>query len=127
LIVDMKQNERYSFKIQGKHPLHFFYAADKENFKPDVTTLASVYPNPVTSTVTFPVFIANSNATVQLEIYDNMGKVVKTILNSSNVQGLHMEQWDCLDSQGARVAPGMYIYRFVGENHVVQTGKLVVK
>ncbi len=126
-IVDMKQNSQYNFKIQGKHPLHFFYAVDKESFKPDITSLASVYPNPVSTTATFPVFVANSSERVQIEIYDNLGKVVKSIGNGIYDAGLHMEQWDCTDSQGSRVSSGMYIYRFVGENNLIQTGKLIVK
>jgi flagellar hook assembly protein FlgD len=123
----MKQSNQYTFKIQNKHPLHFFYAVDKESFKPDITSMASVYPNPVSTTVTFPIFIANTNESVRIEIYDGLGKIIKSIANASYGSGLHMEHWDCSDEQGSRVSSGMYVYRFVGRNNLVQTGKLIVK
>ncbi|HCW08107.1 MAG TPA: hypothetical protein DGG95_12165, partial [Cytophagales bacterium] len=66
-MLDMKQTDHYNFELNERHGLHFFYASSKEYLKPDVTSLADVYPNPVSTTVTFPFFTAE-NGNVQIEV-----------------------------------------------------------
>lgn len=126
-LIDMKEVGHYQFKLAGgKHPLHFLYAKDAESLKPDVTSLVEVYPNPVSTVVTFP-FLTSSHDFVKLEIWDLTGKKIRTVIDREFPAGLQKVQWDVTDDQGARVASGLYIYRFIGTGNVVQTGKLIIR
>ena len=76
--------------------------------------------------VTFP-FLTSSHDFVKLEIWDLTGKKIRTVIDREFPAGLQKVQWDVTDDQGARVASGLYIYRFIGTGNVVQTGKLIIR
>ena len=76
--------------------------------------LAQNYPNPFNPVTTIEYNVANSSF-VTLEVYDVMGRLVKTLVdNQWTVAGQtsgYSVNWNGVDDRGQRVSAGLYIYR----------------
>jgi hypothetical protein len=88
------------------------------------------YPNPFNPSTTINYELAK-DASVKMEIYDAMGRKVKTLLDGSRSVGYYSVVWNGRNDQGMDVASGVYLYRFVasptnGEKPFTQSGKLVL-
>jgi photosystem II stability/assembly factor-like uncharacterized protein len=68
------------------------------------------FPNPFNpSTVIKFILIESTNA--KLEIFDILGRKIKTLLNSYLQKGLHSTMWDGRNDKGKLMPNGVYIYR----------------
>ena len=82
------------------------------------------YPNPF-NPVTDILFDLPEAGPVELVIYNLMGQVVKTLVNSELTGGYHKIRWNGLSDKGAPVATGMYFYQIsAGSFHA--TKKMVL-
>lgn len=80
----------------------------------------SNYPNPfsIETTITFSL---RNDTEVSIEIYDLMGKKVKTLLNSDLKQGKHEVSWNGSNYSGNKLSNGFYLYRIeAGNNSVIK-------
>jgi hypothetical protein len=84
-------------------------AAPDEPDVPRVTTLAQNYPNPF-NPQTWIEFSLPNQGTVSLRIYDERGRLVRTLVDGPVGQGEHKERWDGMDNTGRGVASGVYHY-----------------
>ncbi len=73
------------------------------------------YPNPFNPSTTIR-FSLPQESKVTLVVYDMTGAVVKTILSDHLSAGNKEAAWDGTNSNGAKVATGMYIYRLEAGN-----------
>ncbi len=77
---------------------------------PDNYELAQNYPNPFNPTTNIS-FTLPIKKEISLKIYNSLGQEVKTLINNREyIQGEHTVQWDGTDSDGRKVASGVYIY-----------------
>ena len=88
------------------------------------------YPNPFNPSTTISYSLPTSS-NVKLEIYDVMGRMIKSFTENSQSSGKHQVIWDGTNSNGSRVATGIYIYRFEATSlekneHFVKTEKLML-
>ena len=93
------------------------YTETKTNFrvastdKTIITDNLLCYPNPMTNATTIS-FQHNQSLpfTVEIHIFATDGSLVRSI--SKTIEGLHTAavNWDGLDSDGARVAQGNFVY-----------------
>jgi hypothetical protein len=67
-----------------------------------------VRPNPM-SDATNIFFAVPSAQNVSLKIYDVKGRLVTTLADGELSAGEHQVLWNCADSRGSEVAPGVYI------------------
>lgn len=67
-------------------------------------------PNPF-SRSTKIVFSLESAAHVRLEVFDAMGRLVRTVVNEVRSPMVYTESWDGRDNSGRRLAAGTYFYR----------------
>jgi hypothetical protein len=67
-------------------------------------------PNPVAGETVIG-FAVPMEGPVDLAIYDIAGRWVRTLASGSLAPGEHRATWDGCDSQGKRVAPGIYLCR----------------
>jgi len=76
--------------------------------------LAQNYPNPFNPVTTIDYNVATSGF-VTLEVYDVMGRLVKTLVDNQWVTAGQTSgysvNWNGLDDSGQRVSAGLYIYR----------------
>jgi hypothetical protein len=89
-------------------------------------------PNPVRSSTRIPFAIgANSpsgTARVTLRIFDAMGRLVRTLLESQaeTTPAVRLTTWDGLDEKGHRVGSGIYYYRLTVSGEKDLSRRMVV-
>jgi hypothetical protein len=67
-------------------------------------------PNPFSGRTMLSVALSGTGA-VDLKVYDNNGRLVRTLASASPVSGRASWAWDGRDRDGKAVAPGVYFYR----------------
>ncbi|MBE0433569.1 T9SS type A sorting domain-containing protein [candidate division WOR-3 bacterium] len=82
------------------------------------------YPNPFSKNTTIRFFL-NKRAKINLKVYDQSGRLVKTLIEGITDAGYKEVKWDGCDDYGRRLSSGVYFYRLTSEA-VTQTKKLVL-
>ena len=82
------------------------------------------FPNPFNSSTVFNFYVP-STASVEFNIYDILGKKIKTVLNGIASPGWHRNTWDGKDETGWYVASGIYIYQLISGGDIY-TGKILL-
>ncbi len=88
------------------------------------------YPNPFNPSTTISYHLAKA-ASVNLEVYDMMGRKIRTLIDGSKSAGYFSVVWNSKDESGRDVSSGVYLYRFTatptnGEKPFQQSGKLML-
>lgn len=84
------------------------------------------YPNPFNVTTTIPFVVPDGEQSVQVSIFDSMGREINVLTSGSFVAGRHETSWDGYDRDGRRVGAGVYIYSVKSESGVV-TGRVSLR
>ena len=108
--IDMKTQSRYSFSWKEGKQIKLVYSGEGD-LDPGVTLLGQAYPNPFTNQITIPVLVEHDNQAVQVEVFDLLGRKVKTISDRFLSKGPHGLIWDGKDDKGGEVSSGVLIYR----------------
>jgi len=104
---------------------------EQKNVKPVSDNFEIVsYPNPFNPSTTLS-YSLPSTSNVKLEIYDVMGRLIKSFTTNSQSSGTHQVVWDGTNSNGIKVSTGIYIYRFEATSletneHFVKSAKLML-
>ncbi len=77
---------------------------------PENFTLFQNYPNPFNPTTTIGYKISKASS-VSLIIYNSLGQVVKTLVNSNQSVGNYNVRWNGTNELGTKVTSGIYFYR----------------
>lgn len=75
-----------------------------------VTGLNGAYPNPFNPSTTISFSLQHAGLTT-VEVYNQKGQLVKTLVNDSMEAGEHKLVWNGMDNHGNTVASGLYYYR----------------
>ena len=98
-----------------------------ESAIPTSVSLSQNYPNPFNPSTTIEYNVEQSGH-VTLNVYDVMGRLVKTLVNNHREAGHisgYQVKWDGLDNAGQQVSAGIYIYSLQTQG-VTQTEKMVL-
>ena len=95
-----------------------------ENTIPTVYALHQNYPNPFNPTTQVN-YDLPERGSVQIMIYDLMGRKVKTLINNEQNAGFKNIQWNATNNSGQPVSAGMYIYT-IQAGEFRQTRKMVL-
>lgn len=87
---------------QGDAPVRNSVTGDKDN-----KGTISNYPNPSNPVTTIRYYVPNA-AIVSLDVFDASGRLVKSLVNESQSQGMHSVEFN-----GAGLASGVYFCKFV--------------
>jgi hypothetical protein len=85
-------------------------------------SLSQNYPNPFNPTTTINYRVPESSP-VKIEIYDFLGKLVKTLVNTIEGPGEHSITWNGRNEKNESVASGLYLYKITSGNFI-QTKKM---
>ncbi len=85
-------------------------------YLPDKFALAQNYPNPFNPTTTIQ-FELPVKSSVVLSIYNILGQNITTLIDRVLSAGSHTVVWDGANSDGDRVASGVYFYRLTTETN----------
>jgi hypothetical protein len=91
----------------------------KEGDAPAIFSLEQNYPNPFNPTTRI-VYTVDSRQSVQLKVYDVLGREVATLVNAVMPPGSHTVNWDA-----SGLSSGVYLYR-LQTGAAVETRKLVL-
>ncbi len=88
------------------------------------STFTIVYPNPVSTFTTFEYTVIQPSK-VQLEILSIEGKVLTTLVNQLQLEGVKSIQWPGTTNEGQLLPAGLYFYRMkIGS--AISSGKIAV-
>ena len=82
---------------------------------PETFKLSQNYPNPF-NPITSLRYDLPEDGLVNITVYDMMGRIVKTLVNSSQTAGYKSIRWNATNNAGASVSAGLYFY-------TIQAGK----
>ena len=91
---------------------------------PVTFALHANYPNPFNPTTTIS-YDLPERAQVTLDIYDILGKQIKTLVNQSQDAGNKIAVWDGTDNLGRQVSAGVYLYQ-IQAGGFAQTRKMLL-
>jgi hypothetical protein len=74
------------------------------------------YPNPFNAETIIQYQIFGGRQSVRLEIFDILGKKVRTLVNENQTGGIYRVNWDGKDDRGKDVASGIFIYKIDAGN-----------
>ena len=84
-------------------------------------SLSQNYPNPFNPATTIT-YTLPSGSDVRLEVYNTLGQLVRTLVNSNQAPGIHEVVFD-----GSRLASGVYFYKLVAGSHVMVNKMMMIK
>ncbi|MCX6169618.1 MAG: T9SS type A sorting domain-containing protein [Ignavibacteriales bacterium] len=94
---------------------------EKENTIPTAYSLSQNYPNPFNPETTIK-FTLPKRSKVKLEIFDTLGRVVSTLVNSDLDAGSYRYNWNA-----SNFASGVYIYRLTANDFASSKKLMLVK
>jgi len=102
----------------------FLASNDEINQLPHAFNLYNNYPNPFNPVTTLR-YDLPEDALVNITIYDIMGRIVRTLINSQQNAGFKSIQWNATNDAGSPLSAGLYLYKIQADN-LVQTSKMVL-
>ena len=91
---------------------------------PQIFALHQNYPNPFNPTTSIN-YDLPANEFVNINVFDLMGREIKTLVNKNQVAGFRSVKWDATNNLGQPVSAGMYIYT-IQAGEFRQTRKMVL-
>ena len=99
-------------------------STDPLSLIPDIFALHQNYPNPFNPTTSIS-YDLPANEFVSINVFDLVGREVKTLVNKNQVAGFRSVQWNATNNLGQPVSAGMYIYT-IQAGEFRQTKKMVL-
>jgi hypothetical protein len=102
-----------------------------EEINPELITefkLLQNYPNPFnpSTKISFMVPSYVNNERVSLTVYDILGRDVATLVDGKMTPGVHQVEWNGINTAGQKVTSGIYFYKLVADNKVIDTKKMIL-
>jgi hypothetical protein len=120
-------NPKYAVALLQK-ALGITFTGVKSNGGPAPTSFAlgQNYPNPFNPTTNIS-FSVPKQELVKVEVYDVLGRLISTLVDTELPVGNYTTTWNGKDVNGASVATGMYIYRMQAGSFSTVKKMLMVK
>jgi predicted CXXCH cytochrome family protein len=93
---------------------------------PTEFALKQNFPNPFNPTTTIN-FSVPAKQVVKLDVYDIVGRLVKTVVDKELGAGNYSVMWDGKDRSGEAVASGVYLYRLQAGSYSVMKKMIMLK
>lgn len=87
---------------------------DRQNELPGIFQCLQNYPNPFNPVTTIEYTLPKTTE-VKIQIYDNLGRIVKSLFQGYQQQGRHQIQWDGKNDQGQQLPSGIYYYQITAD------------
>ena len=91
---------------------------------PEEYALHQNFPNPFNPNTTI-VFEVPESGHIRLDVYDLLGRQVRTLINEDMPTGFKTIVWDSLNERGIPVSAGIYLY-LIQAGEYLQTKKMVL-
>jgi hypothetical protein len=117
---------RFMFSIEDQIKCQLQIDPAIEWAAPEAYQLGQNYPNPFNPQTSIR-FQMPEAAQVQLDVYDVMGRRVRTLLSGRLEAGQYDAVWDGTDASGRAVASGAYFYRLQSDDFTETRQMLLLK
>jgi formylglycine-generating enzyme len=107
-LADLRQVATVITDAQGNFSITL--ASASPSMLPSQFRLMQNYPNPFNPSTTIP-YELDEMLPVRLEIFNELGQRIRTLVDEVQAAGNHTAIWDGRDDQGEGVAAGLYLYR----------------
>ncbi len=97
---------------------------NKDQFIPDHFVLRQNYPNPFNSSTMIEFEIPEPGRVI-LNLYNELGQVIKTLINDTKEPGTYQALWDGTNDYGEKEPSGIKFYKIFYKN-IVQVRKLIL-
>ncbi len=98
-----------------------------QNRSPYEFTLEQNYPNPFNPSTTISYELGETSSTVQLAVFDLLGRHVATLVEGKQDVGSHAVAWDGAGQRGNPVSSGMYVYRLIANGNVLSRTMILLR
>ena len=115
-----------SMQFHGPASIQFSAIGNSVPEIPLVTQLKPIYPNPFNPMAYIP-FSLKEAATVNFEIYNARGQLMKRIPLGQKAAGNHRIEWDGSDDQGHACGTGIYHIRMTAGNESFSRKAVLMK
>jgi len=111
----------FTWPTYGKNPLrncyygYFETGIEDSPSNPVTYSLNQNYPNPFNMSTTIS-FSLSKTQHIDLNIYDLLGRKIRTLVSGPLVAGGHAVTWNGLDDNGSAAASGIYFYKLAGND-----------
>lgn len=92
---------------------------------PTAVVLGGNHPNPFQGETVISYTLSRS-ASVELTVYDALGREVSTLVDEFRPPGIDHVVWKGTDESGRSVAPGLYLYRLVTDGRSTAEGQMIL-
>lgn len=96
-----------------------------DNSKSSTFRLKQVYPNPFHHATNIS-FTLHAPAMVKLEIFDQHGKLIRTLIRKKKKRGSYTISWNGKDNHGRKTS-GIYFCRLVADKEYIASQKFILK
>jgi predicted CXXCH cytochrome family protein len=93
---------------------------------PFAYALEQNYPNPFNPATTIDYSIPEKEF-VRLEVYDILGRRVRTLVNEDHAPGNYVARWDGTDQNGLAVSSGIYLYKIQAGSFAMTKKMMLLK
>ncbi|MBN1155747.1 PKD domain-containing protein [candidate division KSB1 bacterium] len=101
-------------------------ADDTDESVPSEFALFPNYPNPFNPETRITYHIPRAT-NVTMHIYNNLGQLIRTLVDRDHHAGIYTVLWDGKDLNGSEVSSGIYIYRLISEERVLTRKMLLLQ
>ena len=84
------------------------------------------FPNPFNISTSIS-YVLPEDGFVKLDVYDLLGRKVRTLVNGIQVKGNNRIYWDATTDAGELVSAGIYLYTITAHNHFLTRKMLLLK
>ncbi len=116
-IVDMKEENSYTFTNQEKRTFKLFYGDDdfiNREMNPAENGMSKAFPNPFDDIVTIPYYLSDQSKdyNITVTVFNSNGKQVSQIINEQRVEpGYHSLEWNGRGDNGQKLVQGIYLIK----------------
>ena len=84
------------------------------------------FPNPFNISTSIS-YVLPEDSFVKLNVYDLLGREVRTLVNGIQMKGNNRIYWDATTDTGELVSAGIYLYTITARNHFLTRKMLLLK
>jgi uncharacterized repeat protein (TIGR01451 family) len=130
--IDLRTAPAYAYKTVAAK-MRFALIVGKPSFvekelaklSPKEFSLAQNYPNPFNPATSISFSLPRKSA-VKMEIIDILGQRVALLAEGSYEAGFYTVVWDGKNASGKQASSGVYFYRMLVDNQMLQTRKMIL-
>jgi flagellar hook assembly protein FlgD len=89
-------------------------------------SISSNYPNPFNPSTTIE-YSLKVDSKIEIKIFNNLGRLVRSLFNGQSTSGTHLLTWDGRDDNGKQLSSGLYYYQIISETFSSAKKMLLLK